>query len=473
MMNSLKIFPKRIEILTVLFLLISYAFYSQQKPNIIYINIDDLGYTDLSCYGSTFYETPNIDKLATKGIKFTNAYASASNCAPSRASLFSGMYSPRHGIYTVNSSERGKSEHRKLIPTPNKTILHDSIITIAETLKKIGYTTASIGKWHLGEDPKSQGFDINIAGTHAGHPTSYFSPYNNKELKNGPKGEYLTDRLTNEAISFLNTYKNTPFFLYMTYYTVHTPIQGKKELIEKYQHKKVTENHNNPNYAAMVEAMDFNVGKIINTLEKLNLTKNTLIIFTSDNGGLHTVSKQTPLKHGKGSYYEGGTRVPLIISWKNKIKPRLTTETPVNNIDFYPTFLDITNIPPHKKQVLDGISLAPILFETGKIKKRPLFWHFPIYLQAEKGFNTNTGRDPYFRTRPGTTMRYGKWKLHHYFEHNEIELYNLEKDISEENNLAKSKPTLTAKLLKKMNSWRKKTNAPVPSQLNPSYKKQD
>lgn len=445
--------------------------FSQEKPNIVYINIDDLGWTDLSCYGSDFYETPNIDKLASKGIKFTDAYASASNCAPSRASLFSGMYSLRHGIYTVNSSERGKTEHRKLIPTPNNTILHDSIITIAETLKNIDYTTASIGKWHLGEDPKTQGFDINIGGTHAGHPKSYFSPYKNSNLKDGPKGEYLTDRLTNEAISFINEHKNTPFFLYMTFYTVHTPIQGKKELIKKYRTKKTNLNHFNYTYAAMIEAMDFNVGRIINTLEELNLTKNTLIIFTSDNGGLYTVSKQTPLKHGKGSYYEGGTRVPLIIRWDNKIKPKLISKTPVNNIDFYPTFLELTSLKPTNNQVLDGQSLTPILFDSGKIKKRPLFWHFPIYLQAEKGFNKNTGRDPYFRTRPGSTIRYGKWKLHHYFENNEIELYNLKKDISEKNNLSKSNPRKTSKLLKILNTWQRKTNAPIPVTLNPSYKK--
>jgi len=192
--------------------LVSIISFSQNYTNILYINIDDLGWSDLSCYGSQFYETPNIDLLAHQGIKFTDAYASAANCAPSRAGLLSGMYSPRHGIYTVNSSERGKSKHRKLIPTANTLTLHDSIVTIAETLNKSGYTTASIGKWHLGEDPKTQGFDINIGGTHQGHPASYFSPYSNKNLSDGAQGEYLTDRLTDEAISFLNRSQNTPFF---------------------------------------------------------------------------------------------------------------------------------------------------------------------------------------------------------------------------------------------------------------------
>ncbi len=246
---------------------------AQEMPNIVYINIDDLGWTDLSCYGSTYYETPNIDRLVSMGLKFTDAYASAANCAPSRAGLMSGQYSPRHGIYTVGTSERGKSKDRKLIPVKNRTILPDSVVTIAETFKKAGYTTASIGKWHLGEDPKTQGFDINIGGTHAGHPKTYFSPYRNKNLEDGFIGEYLTDRLTNEGISFIESNKDNPFFLYMTYYTVHTPIQGKQDLIEKYRNKPTSKYHKNVTYAAMVEAMDSNVGRLINTLEELDLMK--------------------------------------------------------------------------------------------------------------------------------------------------------------------------------------------------------
>ncbi|RLD81810.1 MAG: aryl-sulfate sulfohydrolase, partial [Bacteroidetes bacterium] len=302
----------RIFKLFILFILVFFLGNAQDKPNIVYINIDDLGWSDLSCYGSTYYETPNIDRLVSMGLKFTDAYASAANCAPSRAGLMSGQYSPRHGIYTVGTSERGKSKDRKLIPVKNKTILPDSVVTIAETLKKVGYITASMGKWHLGEDPRTQGFDINIGGNHAGHPKTYFSPYRNKNLEDGPIGEYLTDRLTNEGISFIESNKDNPFFLYMTYYTVHTPIQGKQDLIEKYRNKPTSKYHKNATYAAMVEAMDSNVGRLINTLEELNLTKNTMIIFTSDNGGLFTVSEQFPLKYGKGSYYEGGVRIPLI-----------------------------------------------------------------------------------------------------------------------------------------------------------------
>ncbi len=442
---------------------------AQEKPNIVYINIDDLGWTDLTCYGSSYYETPNIDRLVAMGVKFTDAYASASNCAPSRAGLLSGQYSPRYGIYTVGTSERGKSKDRKLIPVKNKTILPDSVVTIAETLMKEGYITASMGKWHLGEDPRTQGFDINIGGTHAGHPKSYFSPYRNKNLKDGPIGEYLTDRLTNEGISFIESNIDNPFFLYMTYYTVHTPIQGKQDLIEKYRNKPTSKYHKNATFAAMVEAMDSNVGRLINTLEELNLTKNTMIIFTSDNGGLFTVSEQFPLKYGKGSYYEGGVRIPLIIRWDGKIKPNTISKIPVMNIDFYSTFLEVANIHPAKELILDGESLSPILFGKGQFINRSLFWHFPIYLEASRGYNEKTGRDPLFRTRPGSTMRYGKWKLHQYFEDNDIELYDLEKDLGENKNLVKVTPKKTKELLKMLDDWRAKIKAPVPKGLNQEY----
>jgi arylsulfatase A-like enzyme len=444
----------------------------QQKPNIVYINIDDLGWSDLSSYGSDYYETPNIDKLVSNGMMFTNAYASASNCAPSRAGLFTGQYSPRHGIYTVNNSDRGKAIHRKLIPTPNTTTLHDSIITIADVLNQKGYLTASMGKWHLGETPESQGFDINIGGTHDGHPKSYFSPYKNKNLSDGPEGEYLTDRLTNEAISFLNKNYNTSFFLYMTYYTVHTPIQGKPELIEKYKAKKTTKAHSNPTYGAMVEAMDQNIGRLIETIENLGLSSNTLIIFTSDNGGLFTVSKQLPLRAGKGSYYEGGIRVPFIVRWDNKITANSVSHTPINNIDIYPTILELLALDKPKNHPLDGVSLLPLFNNEKTNKARPLFWHFPVYLQSVIN-DPAEGRDPYFRTRPGSVIRYGEWKLHHYFEDNEVELYNLKTDPSEQNNLANNFPEKKTALMNMLNRWRSNIAAPIPTKMNPKYKKTD
>ena len=439
------------------------------KPNIVLILVDDLGWKDTHTYGSDYYQTPNLDKLAEGGMTFTNAYASASNCAPSRACLLSGLYTPRHGIYTVNSSERGKTRLRKLIPTPNETVLQDSIITIAEELKIAGYVTASIGKWHLGDDPCTQGFDVNVGGTHLGHPKSYFSPYKNETLKDGDDGEYLTDRLTNEAIRFIEQNKEQKFFLYLPYFTVHTPLQAKKDLVEKYDKSDGDEGQNNPVYAAMIETMDRNVGRIIATLDSLKLSENTLLIFSSDNGGVARISAQQPLRYGKGSYYEGGIRVPLIVRWPGKIHPNLKSDVPVSNIDFYPTLLEVTGIAESISTKLDGKSLMPLLLGKNEFDTlRPIFWHFPIYLQSTND-QFKDGRDMYFRTRPGSVVRSGKWKLHEYFEDNAIELYNLEVDPGELNNLAEKHPEIVKKLYQSLLEWRTETNALVPNKQNPYY----
>ncbi len=441
----------------------------KNTPNIVLILVDDLGYMDTHTYGSKFYETPNIDKLAKQGMMFTNAYASAANCAPSRACLLSGKNTPRHGIYTVNNSDRGKSERRKLIPTSNTSVLGSHFVTVAEKLQGVGYVTSSIGKWHLGESPKSQGFDINIGGTHKGHPKSYFSPYNNKSLINGPEGEYLTDRLTSEALNFIKDNKKNKFFLYLPYYTVHTPLQGKKEVISKYKNKKTTTNQKNAIYAAMIESMDENVGKIMESLDKLKLSENTIVFFCSDNGGVRRISSQYPLRAGKGSYYEGGIRVPLIIKWQKKIGMGKICNVPVTNLDFFPTIMDIAKIKKTKNEILDGDNLVPLLLKKGKFNKnRALFWHFPIYLQTNV-YNLKDGRDPYFRTRPGSVVRKGKWKLHEYFEDNALELYNLETDQGEINNLSETYPEIVEKLHNLLIDWRKTMEAPVPDQLNPEY----
>lgn len=441
------------------------------QPNIVLILVDDLGWKDLHAYGSNYYQTPNIDKLTDRGMTFTNAYASASNCAPSRACLLSGKYPPRHGIYTVNSSGRGEKKLRKLIPTPNSTVLHDSIITIAEELKKAGYNTASIGKWHLGEDPRTQGFNVNVGGTHLGHPKSYFSPYKNKALKDSTTGEYLTDRLTSEAIRFIEQNENNKFFLFLPYFTVHSPLQAKKILIEKYENLEGNKGQNNKVYASMVEAMDVNVGRIITTLDSLKLSENTLLIFTSDNGGVSQTSSQHPLSFGKGSYYEGGIRVPLIVSWPGKIKPKTKNDVPVSNIDFYPSILEAAEITKPISVEVDGQSLMPLLLGKNEFNSgRPIFWHFPIYLQSSN-HQFKDGRDMYFRTRPGSVVRTGKWKLHEYFEDGDIELYNMDVDPGEQNNLAEKNPEITKKLYQTLLEWRRKTNAPVPAELNPFYDK--
>ncbi|MBD3266260.1 sulfatase-like hydrolase/transferase [bacterium] len=438
---------------------------SQSKPNIVYINIDDMGWSDPSFMGSRYYETPHIDRLAKQGVVFTNAYAPAANCAPSRACCMSGQYSPRHGIYTVGNADRGKAIHRQLIPTENRTILPDDILTIPEALQSAGYATCHVGKWHLGEDPTTQGIDVNIGGTTYGHPRSYFSPYKNKVLKDGPKGEYLTDRLTNDAIAFVNNHKNQPFFLYLSYYAVHTPLQAKQEIIEKYKNKPGTRTHNNPVYAAMIETLDRNIGKVMQTLDDLGLTDNTFVVFTSDNGGVYRITRQWPLRAGKGSYYEGGIREPMIVRWPGKVKPGAKCHVPVSGIDFFPTFLDIAGIQKPQNKILDGQSLKPLLTGEGDLPQRPLFWHFPIYLQRGNGETA----DPLFRTRPGTAMRLGEWKLIEYFEDNRLELYNLKHDLAEKNNLANTLPGKTQELHARMKAWRKRLNAPVPNQPNPQY----
>lgn len=440
---------------------------SINKPNIIYINVDDLGWMDTETYGSTFYETPNISKLAKSGMTFTNGYASAANCAPSRACLISGQNTPRHGIYTVGNSDRGNIKTRKIIPIKNTQILADENITMAEMLKKAGYSTGTFGKWHLGDDPKTQGFDVNVAGAHNGNPgkKGYFSPYNVKNIEDNKKGENLTDRLTQEAISFIKKNKEKPFFVYLPYYAVHTPLSTTSSLEKKYTEKGGNSLQNKAVYAGMIETVDKNIGLLLDTLDNLNLT-NTLVIFTSDNGGIRDISSQHPLRAGKGSYYEGGIRVPYIISWKGIVQPQTVSSTPISNLDFYPTFMDIINISIPEK-LLDGTSILPLL-KGRSLEERSLYFHFPIYLQAYNS-KTDDARDPLFRTRPGSVIIDGDWKLHQYFEDNETELYNLKTDIGERNNLAKSHPKKSAELLEKLTLWRTNMHAPIPTELNPKY----
>lgn len=437
---------------------------ANDKPNIIYINVDDLGWSDVEYQGSQFYETPNIDKLAKQSMVFTNAYAAAANCAPSRASALTGMATPRHGVYTVNNSDRGKSKNRKLIPIQNKLFISDSEPTIGDAMQRIGYTTATIGKWHITKDPLKNGFDINIAGSEKGGPYSggYHSPYKYPNLENTQSGEYLTDRLTTEAIKFIKDHRSTPFFLYLSYFTVHTPIQAKHKKIAKFENKQGNPSQNNVKYAAMISSLDDNIGKLMKTLDDLKLDKKTVVIFTSDNGGVYNISKQTPLRAGKGSYYEGGIREPFIIRFANKIKLG-KCDTPVSHLDIFPTLLDITNTQLPGK-TLDGLSILPLL-NKDKIADRALYWHFPIYLQG----GNDQSQDPIFRTRPGSAIRHGEWKLIHYFENDEIELYNLKHDISEKNNLASSYETKAIELKNKLQDWRIRLNAPIPSKPNPDF----
>jgi len=448
---------------------------SRSKPNIIFILIDDMGWRDLRCCGSTYYETPNIDRLAGQSMVFSDAYTCGPNCAPTRASLMSGQYTPRHGIFTVGNSDRGPEHLRKLIPQQTKTVLDAGIITIAESLKPAGYVSASMGKWHLGNDPGhgpvGQGFDVNVGGYEAGSPRSYFSPYKNPELKDGPKGEYLTDRLTDEALKFIEANRDSPFFLYLPHYAVHTPLRAKEEMIARYKAKPPSNGQGNPTYAAMIESTDQGVGRLMAKLDELGLTENTIVIFSSDNGGVGgykalgikggEITSNAPLKGGKGMLYEGGVRVPLFVRWPGVVKPASRCDEPVITVDFYPTLLEMAGASGPAGQPLDGESIVPLLKGTGGLKRDAIFWHFPAYLQGGGGT---------WRTTPAGAVRKGQWKLIEFFEDGRLELYNIVRDIGEKDDLAGKMPEKAKELHNLLRDWRKSVNAIVPTTLNPKYK---
>ncbi|WDE98173.1 sulfatase [Lentisphaera profundi] len=439
---------------------------AEEKPNIIYINADDYGIMDSGFMGRKEYVTPNLDKLASRGMVFTNAYAPAANCAPSRACILSGQYATRHGVYTVGESDRGKASDRKIIPTKNTLSLQPDNLTLLGAFQQAGYKTGNFGKWHVGEDPKAQGCDVNVGGSHAGGTGKYFAPYKLKNIEQGPKGEHLPKRLTDEAIKFIEANKSENFFVYLAYYQVHTPIQPRMDLVAKYNDVPGIQ----PKYAALIEGMDIYIGELMDYLDKSGLSENTIILFSSDNGGINKISDQAPYRAGKGSYYEGGTRVPMIVSWPAKVKAGSRSDVPVIGLDFYPTLLDAATVSVPQDKILDGKSILPILTQESGIEKRNLFWHFPIYLQAYSVDN-DEGRDPLFRTRPGSTMLSGKWKLHEYFEDGSFELYNLEDDKGERTNLAESMPEKLAELKKLLYAWRAEMNAPVPTAKNPQFGK--
>ncbi len=433
------------------------------KLNIVFFLIDDLGWTDLGCMGSDFYETPNIDRLASQGMLFTHAYSNGPNCAPSRASLLSGQYTPRHGIFTVGDPARDRHAYRKLEPIANKTVLDPRFVTVAEALKTNGYVTAAMGKWHLGDDPRTQGFDVNIAGCKWGSPSGggYHSPYHYPNLVNDQPGEYLTDRLTVEACKFIEQNRDRPFFLYLAHYAVHVPLQGKKELVAKYKAKAPGRHHKNPVYAAMIESVDDSVGAVLKKLDELGLTDRTVVFFTSDNGGAGGSTSNAPLRGAKGMLYEGGIRVPLLVKWPGVVKPGSRCDVPVIGVDFYPTLLEITGTPRPKDYTLDGLSLVPLLTGKGGFPERAIYWHFPCYLQG-------SGNSP-FRTTPAGAIRVGDWKLIEFFEDGRLELYNTRTDIGETNNLASQMPEKLKELHERLVQWREKVHAPIPTTPNPRY----
>ncbi|TWT89175.1 sulfatase [Neorhodopirellula pilleata] len=438
------------------------------RTNIIYINADDLGVMDVG-FQSDRYHTPNLDQLRADGMLFTNAYAPAANCAPSRACVFSGQYGPRHGVYTVDSSARGKSKHRRLVPIKNTKFLPSDQLTIAEVFQDAGYRTIHLGKWHVGSDPTTEGFDINIGGDGGGSPSGggYFSPYSGGPMKRFsdqyPPGTHRVDIFADQAVKFLNESRNEPFFMHLAFYSVHTRIEPVPEFVERYKGKNV-----DAAYASMVEKMDQGIGKILDELDKLGLAERTFVLFTSDNGGVRAISDQAPFRSGKGSYFEGGIREPLVARWSGQIAAGSTSDVSVIGLDFFPTFLEVAGIPAPSSKVLDGVSLVPLLKQTGTIPDRTLFWHFPIYLQAYSGAGDDS-HDPRFRTRPGSALRSGRWKLHEYFEDGRLELYDLQTDIGERHDLSASMPERTEQLHSRLKQWRESVDAPVPAQPNPDY----
>lgn len=455
-------------------LIFTYCTQKVEKPNFIIFLVDDLGWKDVGYMGSKYYETPNIDQMAREGMIFTNAYANAPNCAPTRACLMSGMYTPRHGVYTVGDPARGKSENRMLIPSPNNTELDGTFVTLAEALKENGYTNCHVGKWHLGDDeltsPEAQGFDVNVGGNRAGHPRSYFSPYKNPNLSDGAKGEYLTDRLTDEALTFIESNKENPFFLYFAHYAVHTPIQAKANITARYENKEADNGQDNPKYAAMIESTDQSVGRIMQKLDELELDENTVVIFFSDNGGHGGVTTHFPLRGSKGMMYEGGFREPMIVRWPDKIKAGTSSDEAIIGIDFYPTLVELAGGDAAKYHT-DGESLTPILFEKGGLDRGSIYWHFPAYLQSYKGIKNPEDLTRGWRAIPSSVIRKGDWKLIQDFEDGSLQLFNLKDDISESNNLAKFRPEKRDELLRDLKQWQKETNALIPTERNTEYRK--
>lgn len=443
------------------------------KPNIIFMLVDDMGYTDTSLYGSEYYETPNLERLAEEGIMFTDAYAGSNLCSPSRATILTGRYPNRNGVDRLcqpdeKAYQTGENPSELLIQNgflvaPEPAFLPKDEITIPELLKTGGYKSAHIGKWHLGDPergygPLDQGYDVNIGGYYRGQPPTYFDPYRIPNLENRETGEYLTDRLADEAVEFIKANKDEPFFLNISHYGVHTPLEGKPELVQKYRDKEKTENHNNPTYAAMIESIDDSLGRVMDTLEELNLEENTIIVFTSDNGGIHywDVSSNAPLREGKCYNYEGGNRIPAVIKWKGKIKGNKVSDEIIHHSDYFPTFAEAAGVELPDDRVIDGKNLLPMLVNESNLERETLYWFNPH-------FNPDSGTS----VVPSAAIRDGNYKLiKHYSENSysngKVELFNLKEDIGEINNLVNEIPDKVKELDIKLNKWLNETDAVIP-----------
>ena len=423
---------------------------SGRKPNIVFIMIDDLGWKDVGFMGSDFYETPHIDKLAGEGVVFTNAYSNGPNCAPTRASFITGQYSPRHKVFTVGTAARGASQNRKLIPVKNTLSIATGTLTLPKALKKAGYVSCIIGKAH---GHNKDDFDYAPA------------PGKSKQKKitsEDPKRVYTFTQLANE---FIEQNKDRPFFLYLSHHAVHTRIEAKPETVAKYEKKQGSSGQNHPKYAALVEHVDDSVGSVMGQLERLGLRDNTIVVFFSDNGGHVAFTSMAPLRGSKGTMYEGGIRVPMVVRWPGVTQPGTRCETPVIGIDFFATFLETAGLQQPANHVLDGESIVPLLKGKTNWNRKEIYWHFPAYLEAydkEKQGN--------WRSTPWSAVRQGDYKLIEFFEDGHLELYNLKEDIGERKNLVKAQPEKAKELHDLLKHWRASMNAPAPTEKNPEYK---
>ncbi len=439
------------------FLLFQACTYAVEQPNILFIFLDDFGWKDTGYMGSDFYETPHIDALARGGMVFTDAYSCAANCAPARACLLSGQYTPRHRIFNVGTRPRGNAKHRRLLHIEGTETLDETIITWAEVLQQAGYQTGMFGKWHLGPDPKTQGFDVAVEH----NKLSGFRGHQ------GPTGEYLADVLTDRAIDFIEASRKRPWCVYLSHFAVHTPLQPKRELLPKYEAKHPGKLHDHAIMATMIQAVDDGIGRLLVALDQLQLRENTVIIFFSDNGGYGPATDMDPLWGYKGTYFEGGIRVPFFVNWPGTVEPNTSSAEPIIGIDLYPTLCEIAGAPL-PQQIQDGRSLMPLLSgEQTPFGPRPLFWHFPAYLQSY--LVNNEQRDPLFRSRPVGVVRLGDYKLKEYFEDGHLALYNLREDLGEQVNLAKKLPKKTRELHEILKNWQQETEAPMPNELNPEF----
>lgn len=465
-----------------------------EHPNVILMLVDDMGWKDLSCMGCDFYETPNIDRIAREGLLFTDAYAACPVCSPTRASLMSGKYPARLGLTHFIGGEahqQGLTERGKLLGVPYVPYLSTEEKSLATTLKEHGYATWHLGKWHLGSEaywPEQHGFDVNVGGCHMGHPSGrghYFQPWGIPTLQEKEGDDYLTDRLGDEAAELIRNSDGTPFFMNMWFYSVHTPIQAKPEKVARYEAKaramgldridplvegdRFPSEHkmnqriqrrviqSDPSYAAMIEHLDENVGKILDVLDAKGMAEDTILIFTSDNGGLSTAEGSptcnAPLSEGKGWMYEGGTREPMLLRWPGRVEAGSTTDAVITSPDFYPTLLEACGLPPEPEQHVDGKSFMPAI-EGQPFNRGPIFWHFPHY--ANQGGT------------PGCSIRKGHWKLIEFFE-GQTELYNLKDDIREDRNLADRHPEAVKSLLAELHAWQDEVHAVRPAP-NPDWK---